>query len=93
MITTLTFDDLCRLDPELRTLEQYARECARAEVHRGRTCCGNRPFYERVKPRLLPLVGWMRRPKHEVLSTTEAYDVAIRHLYNLMPDCGQCDCI
>jgi hypothetical protein len=82
------FDDLCKLDPRLRQLDADARVEARKRKYR----CAARPWYRLVKPQLVWLVGWSRPDKHPVLGSREAYDVAYRHLYEMMPDCRMCSC-
>jgi len=90
--TRVTFAELCRLEPRLRHLEDHARRVAAAEKRKRVRCCGNRAWYTEVKPQLVWLVGFQRAARHEVLSTTTAYDVAYHHLYELMPDCRECMC-
>ncbi len=90
---TLTFDDLCKLEPRLRALETATRVAARIENRKRLYRCGNRVFYRDIKPQLVWYVGFQRRDEHPILSTSEAYDVVYDHLYKMMPDCRVCSCM
>lgn len=89
---SVTWEKLCKLEPALLNLELTARSLARAEGRKRVNRCGNRVWYDRIKPRLIHLVGWCREDKHPVLSTSKAYDTAYQHLYSIMPDCRRCSC-
>lgn len=90
---TLTFEELKKLDPRLAELEASARRVAAAEARKRVRCCGNRAWYTMVKPRLVLLVGHLRRDGHPVLSTSAAYDCVYDALYPLMPACRVCGCM
>jgi 2'-5' RNA ligase len=64
----LTFDDICRIEPEIKELFQLAK-----------TLKEKKNTYEiwhrRFKPHLTMLVG--ERSKHEKLRSFEAYEIAV----------------
>ena len=84
---TVSWQRLAAAEPRLAALENGVR--AAALVDRGRRrFCANSVFYRRVKPRLSLLVGWGRREQGpDVLFAYEAYDLAYKHLFDLLPDC------
>jgi hypothetical protein len=93
---TVTFEDLARLEPRLQSLLEEAR---RHHNSRRPDFCANAVWYgyaghlPGLKPRLLFLVGYERRDRHPVLSTSLAYDVAYDTIYQALPDCrGRCAC-
>lgn len=73
-----TWGELVKMEPKLAALLGEAR----AARGRGSKSFDNlRTWYGRagkpgLKAKLLPLVGWERRPVHPVLSTSRSYDVA-----------------
>lgn len=77
---TYTFADLARLDPAIRALEALARRAAPAAEGDP----SYHVFLTEVKPLVCALAGWMRPSvpggKHEVLSTSDAYDVVYHRL-------------
>jgi hypothetical protein len=86
--TKPTFDELMALEPRLGVL---LREAKAHQQRKG--FCANAVWYGYdgsggLKGRLLMLVGWERRPRHEVLNTQEAYDVAYETIYRALPDCN-----
>ncbi len=86
----MTWEDLARLEPELRRLEQDILSLRRRS--RGwRTFCANDVWYDLFKPRLVYLAGWGAR--NPALRSEEAYDLAYEHLYALLPDCRGCLCL
>jgi hypothetical protein len=81
-----TFAQLCELEPGLSRLLAEAK-AEKAAQRADRRYCANRVWYRRFKWRLLALVGWERPDKHPVLSSTTAYDVAYRTIYDNLPNC------
>ena len=66
------------------------------EQHRNakaESYCANWYFYRDLKPKLLLLVGYERRPAHALLSSEAAYDVASDAIYEALPNCRKCGCI
>ncbi len=95
MIPTVpTWDDLVRAEPRLAVL--------RAEVERitagdGQRFCANECWYgfngqPGIKPKLVRLVGFLAENLDLVLHSMMSYDLAYRELYELLPDCWDCDC-
>lgn len=89
----MNFTDLATLEPRLLTLEADIRR-VRGDK-RKRSFCANHVWYNSggFKARLLSLIGWNKSVTDERLRTSEAYDVAYEHLYNLLPDCRGCLCL
>jgi hypothetical protein len=92
----LTWRDLVRLEPRLGELEREARAVRRSPRARDPHFCANDSWYGRrgwigFKPRLLWLVGWEAR--NPALRTCQAYDIAYRYLYDLLPPCRECACL
>jgi hypothetical protein len=86
--TKPTFDELLALEPRLGILLREAKA-----YQRRKGFCANSVWYGYdgsggLKGRLLMLVGWERRPRHEILSTEAAYDVAYETIYHALPDCN-----
>ena len=89
-----TWAQLVKREPLLGALEASIREVRPMGPH----YCANARWYgynewrgRGMKPRLERLVGWVARCPD--LRTSEAYDVAYRHLYKLLPDCLDCLCV
>jgi hypothetical protein len=85
----LTFEDLAALEPGLLELLREAESGAA----RKRWCAvaawwGGPGYGEGLRERLKQLLGHRRAlPRHPVLSTELAYNVAADHLVSLLPDC------
>jgi hypothetical protein len=90
-VTIPTFDQLATLEPGLKRLESECR------LYKGRDRLAYWYGYFRclgpgVKPRLVGLVGWTRRPlgmprdadAEALLKSSSAYDVAYDHLIGLL---------
>lgn len=84
----VTWELLTTLEPKLKNLLAEVRYAAKNRESVNFCTC--RAWHSDIKPRLLPLVGWHRRPFHPVLSTEPAYDVAYRALDDALPLCGDC---
>jgi hypothetical protein len=78
----VTFDEMKQLEPELGRLERHIEQIGRK---RGKPFCANGLWYFYFKPAMCQLVGYEARRKE--LQSSEAYDVALHHLYYLLPDC------
>ncbi len=92
-----TFAQLAALEPDLARLEYEIRAWARTPL--GDDWCANARWYGYgrfrgmgYKPRMVELVGIGARGEDPALHTSAAYDVAYRHLYELLPDCRRCTC-
>lgn len=75
------FNELCRLEPRLRTLYASALAC-HAEKHDTPTDV----WFLRFKPRLLKLVGWYAEQPDPALHSSEAYDIAYQYILTAIPD-------
>jgi hypothetical protein len=83
----MTFDELCKVEPRLRSLYN---EAVNVDTHGDYSALSKFFGYGKfrasgIKPRLVLLVGWQRRPADE-LSSTEAYDVAYKTILDALPD-------
>ncbi len=76
-----TFKELAELEPELKPLE------AEAKTKYQSLCdgCDLDVWYQEFKPRVVRLIGYNRPVFHDVLSSSEAYDIAYQHLYKSLP--------
>ena len=84
----MTFEDMCTLEPLLALLrDDINRVSSRGKKH----FCANKAWVRRFKPRLIRLVGWYAYK--EELRTSEAYELAYRTLYSLLPNCRHCRCL
>lgn len=72
----LTFEDICHIEPSLKSLYEEALTIPR---RRGGV---NNQWYSEFKPYIENLVGWEAR--HEELRTMEAYDTAYDTIYNAL---------
>lgn len=91
----LTFDELAKLEPRLKTLEDDIS--AIKDDGESESFCANNRWYgyfghRNMKATLVQLVGWEARGKHGELRTMDAYSTAYEHLYELLPDCRDCGC-
>ena len=93
----LTWAELVEREPALGQLEREMRAFRRTP--RGDDFCANARWYGYgrfrgigYKPRLVELVGMCARSDDPALRTSDAYDLAYRRLYDLLPDCQQCAC-
>jgi hypothetical protein len=83
----LTWEDLTALEPRLELLERDIRY--HASQARSVGYCASRHWHGYAGPgfkdRLSVLVGW--EVDGPMLGSSEAYDVAYDHLYELLPNC------
>ena len=95
----VTWQDLVEMEPRLADLEEDARSVE--DDGQGESFCANDIWYGHgpyrgigLVQRLEGLVGWLADgSKPPLLRSSAAYDVAYRHVYNLLPDCrGDCGC-
>jgi hypothetical protein len=78
----MTFDQIKRVEPELARMEAHIKQIGRK---RGQNFCANGLWTCYFHPAMCGLVGWeATRPE---LRSSQAYNVANRHLYNLLPHC------
>ena len=89
-----TWAQLVKREPLLDGLEAAIREVRPKGPH----YCANARWYgyneyrgRGFRAQLENLVGWDARCPD--LQTSDAYDVAYRHLYELLPDCLDCLCV
>ncbi len=92
--TVPTWDDLVRAEPRLAVLRS---EVERVTAEDGQRFCANAVWYgyngePGIKPKLVRLVGFLAENPDPVLHTMMSYDLAYRELYELLPDCWDCDC-
>lgn len=86
----MTFEDLCQREPQLKALLDEARAVSSKgdpKFCANRVWYGYRDYRKGFKHRMSQLVGTHRRPEHPMLSTSEAYDLAYRTLYDALPGC------
>jgi hypothetical protein len=95
----VTWDDLVIMEPELLSLERDITTFSK-ENKRKRSFCANWVWYRSVeeggmgfRERLFPLVGWEARVVNRILNSQTAWDIAYHHLYNLLPNCRNCQCM
>jgi hypothetical protein len=82
-----TWSALVKLEPRLEDL----RSAARAIKDLGNEqFCANTAWYNKLKPRLVHLVGFEAARKEA--RTMEAYDTAYRLVYKELPSCRNCNC-
>jgi hypothetical protein len=86
-------DEFMRLtEQEPALLELVKRVRAFKRAARDRTeVCGNRIWYDHIKPPLERLVGWSAG--NRALRTSVAYGTACLYLYELLPNCRNCCCV
>ena len=76
------FARLVCIDPRLKTLENVSLTLAERTSPRKRL----NAFYDKIKPSVCSMAGWDRKPRHEVLSSAEAYDIVYDHCVRIMDD-------
>jgi hypothetical protein len=86
MTTTMTWDELVKLEPKLGVLLAEAQAVRDDDPH----FCANAIWYDFLKPRLVLLVGWCRPDRTKPLASEQAYDVAYDTIYEALPDCRDC---
>ena len=91
----LTWDQLVEREPRLQQLRE-AIAAVRDDPAEPYCCANEYWFFSHRGPgfveQLAALVGWHRRPFDPLLGTSDAYDLAYRTLYDLLPDCRGCVC-
>lgn len=85
----ITWSTLTGLEPRLIDLYNYAQT-----VHDpgGVTFCANEIWYQNIKPQLITMVGWDALTDNEILTSPQAYELAIDVIYNELPACRACGC-
>ena len=86
-VSELTFEQLCEVEPRLLGLAAEIRSVSADSRH----FCANRTWYRNFERRFNCLVG--RYAWNPELRTEEAYNIAFRRLYRLLPDCRDCTCL
>lgn len=79
----LTWEQLAAREPELGRLREEIEQVEAIDS----TFCANRIWYERLKPRMMKLVGDMAQSEDPVIISSEAYDLSYQTLYHLLPPC------
>ena len=79
---TLTFDELCEAEPELRRLYMLASMIGRK---RGKDFCANFVWYEFIKPELCAVVGRNRTARPMPDKTQNPFDNPVDILKALSP--------
>ena len=90
--TPPSFEELCNRVPELVELE--ARTRAVRDDGSASFFCANNTWFA-IRRRLDELVGVWRLPggpADDVLGGSAAHEVALAHLYPLLPPCRACGC-
>lgn len=80
--TTLTFDDLVKLEPRLQALYQRAQ---RFDPDAGN--CYINAWYREFKPVLVRLVGWESKHPNITVRGTRAYNLAYQTILEAMSRC------
>lgn len=95
--TKATFGDLCQIQPKLRDLLRQAQQAPA-----GDDFCANEFYYGYghfkrqggLKKRIIELVGWEACTNHNLLLSSEAYDIVVDTIWNALPACGKnCGCL
>ena len=95
----LVWAELVEIEPALLGLANAAAAYEKASRGEDSICANNRwyghgPWRGRgLRGQLVSLVGFLSRRPDPRLKTTEAYDLAYRHIYRLLPDCRSCGCL
>lgn len=92
----MDWTEIAKAEPRL--LDLYKEAAAIRDDKRKPSFCANAVWYgygghRGLKPRLIYLVGWARRPDESgSLGSADAYDVAYQTIYDQLPDCRNCSC-
>ncbi|MFL6230991.1 MAG: hypothetical protein ACJ741_19620 [Pyrinomonadaceae bacterium] len=90
LASALIWEVLLNREPELARLQADA---AAVRDGGGPTFCANKIWYVSFEPRLKQLVGRNARSADPLMHTSEAYELAYRTLYRLLPNCRDCVCL
>ena len=85
----LTWETLVRLEPGLQILYE---DCLAVTAGDNPHFCANGVWYGALKPRLERLVGWGVQHKSRFLGGEDAYALAYRTCYDVLPPCRDCLC-
>jgi hypothetical protein len=80
----LTWGELVKREPRLRSLCCFARDLVKPE---GKPFCANAVWDAVFEPQFEQLVGWFAQVQDGVVNTQEAYDLAFERIYEALPDC------
>jgi hypothetical protein len=85
--TTVTYEQLAKLDPSLNVLLRRARNQS------GN--CANAAWYgpDGIRAEMTRVIGHGRTHGPSELKTSAAYDIAYRTLYAALPACDGCGCL
>lgn len=90
------FDSLALYEPRLFALYREAigvQDAGESSVFCANTVWFGYGGWSGIRPRLVRLVGWdAERWGVARLRTSEAYDAAYQTLYDLLPNCRNCEC-
>jgi hypothetical protein len=86
-----TFEEYAQVDERIGELLQQAQAVKRTE---GERFCANSVWYgpERLRSKVVKLVGTGRKVGPPELQTSSAYDIVYRKVYDALPDCYHCNC-
>ena len=91
-MTSLTWNDLVRLEPGLQQLLSEALSIK--DDGTAASFCANRQWYRGgLRARLVSLVGWYAQSGKPDLMTCDAYLLAYETVYSALPDCRSCWCL
>ena len=82
----MIWDELIKAEPRLEKL--YERVKRIQDDKSKPSFCANLVWYGWVKAEMCRLVGY--EATTPVAGSSEAYDLAYKRLYNLLPDCRNC---
>jgi hypothetical protein len=92
----VTWEQLTALEPRLLQLEgrieQVRDDPAAPYFCANETWAGYDTPTDGFKAWVSILVGWFARTDVLVMQSEEAYELAYRHLYGLLPACRNCGC-
>lgn len=93
----ITWGLLTRIEPRLMDMENRLK--AIKDTGETASFCANVVWYgsgkiynHSYRNEMQGLVGWKADSQDERIRTQKAYDLAYKHLYNLLPDCRGCSC-
>ena len=87
----ITWEALTEREPRLA--QMYTEIAHVTDDKISATFCANRLWYIQFEPRLLNLVGSRAEMPDKLVRAPEAYTLARRTLYRLLPDCRNCVCV
>lgn len=79
--------ELAELEPQLQKLYEEAKSYE--DKSPDSYSYVNGIFYDKIRPKVVKLVGWSQKDKavNPQLTTSRAYDIAYEKIYNALPNC------